>query len=162
MSSEFVVTICDNRNNKNYAKLIDCVRPQNDNQHAYICITKFQASVATSASTVPNNIIVSLDGAINAHSNDPYSSIVVPSPIIDCFTTVNFQQNDAGFKRAIYNVENNQSNWIKINKSSLYNLKFSFRTCSNYLLGIAGLDEPITYVDIPSFPFMLQFKIKFE
>ena len=160
--SEFVVTINDNKNNKNYANLIDCVRPQDDRPYAYICITKFQAAVLTVVHTMPNNVLVCLDSAKNAFVNDPYSSTVVPSPIIDSFSTVNFIEDVGGSKRAVYNVENNQSNWIKIHRSTLSNLKFSFKTCMQYVMSIAAPNEPITYSDLPNFPFTLQFKIKFD
>ena len=63
--------------------------------------------------------------------------------------------------RAIYNVENNIGNWIKINRSSLSNLKFSFKTCNQYIMSIISPNDPITYSDLDNFPFTLQFKIKF-
>ena len=162
-SNEYLITINDHKNNKNYSKLIDCLRPQNDNQNAFICITKFQASVLSGVATVPNNVVVFLENTQNANANDPYSSIVVPSPVIDSFSTVTFI-NDVltANKRAIYNYENNQQTWIKINRSSLSNLKFSFKTCSQYVLNATGSNAPVSYEDLPNFPFTLQFKIKFE
>ena len=159
---DYLITINDNKNNGNYSKLIDCITPDNYNQNVYICITKFQAAVLTSVQIMPNNVLVCLDNAQNTYVNDPYSSIVVPSPIIDCFSTVTFLEDLGGNKRAIYNVENNQANWIKINRSSLSNLKFSFKSGLQYVLSVAAPAEPITYSDLPNFPFTLQFKIKFE
>ena len=157
--SEFVVTINDNKNNKNYANFIDCVRPQDDKPYAYICITKFQASVLTDIPTVPNNVVVFLESSKSAFVNDSYSSVVVPSSIVDSFFTINFIDDVlTANKRAIYNVENQQSNWIKINRSSLSNLKFSFKRCLQYVANNA----PVSYDDLPNFPFTLQFKIKFD
>jgi len=159
--TEYLVRINDYKNNNNYTRLVDCIRPQDDNQCAYIRITKFQALVLFTA-VIPNNIILCIDSAQNSYTNDPASSIAVNSPIIDSFAPINFTTLAGGSIRAIYNVENNIVNWIKINRSSLSNLKFSFKTCNQYLLSLAGLNDNISYEFLPDFPFTLQFKIKFE
>jgi len=158
--TEYLVTINDNKNNKNYARLIDCIRPQDDGSYAYICITKFQALVLFT-DVIPNNIILCIDSAQNSYTNDPASSIAVSSSIIDSFAPINFTTLVDGSIRAIYNVENNIVNWIKINRSSLSNLKFNFKTCNQYILSLAGSTDSITYSDLDNFPFTLQFKIKF-
>ena len=158
--TDYLVTINDNKNNKNYARLIDCIRPQDDGSYAYICITKFQASIVTINLAKPNNIVVCVESSQSSYTNDPVSSIAVNSSIIDSFASNTFIQL-GGVERAIYNVENNISNWIKINRSSLSNLKFSFKICNQYALNLAGSDDNISYEFLDNFPFTLQFKIKF-
>ena len=159
--TEYLVTINDNKNNKNYARLIDCIRPQDDGSYAYICITKFQAAIVTINLTTPNNVVLCIDSAQNSYVNDPLSSTAISSPIIDNFSTIAFSEALGGTKRAIYNVENNVGNWIKINRYSLSNLKFSFKTCNQYIMSIISPNDPITYSDLDNFPFTLQFEIKY-
>ena len=155
---EFLITINDNKNNSNYTKLVDVIQPKNA-QYAYLSITKFQAAVSTVLISRPNNAILMLDNSyMNSFANDSNSNIIVPSQIVESFITTTTLSDGVGGYRAVYNYEANHTNWIKINISSLSNLKFSFKTCSNYV----DLVNPISYVDLPDFPFTLQFKIKFE
>ena len=154
---EYLITINDNKNIGNYTKLVDVIQPKNA-QYAYLSITKFQASVQTLFATIPNNVVLSLDAATSSFSNDSFSNTIVSSRLIDIFSTNTYISKASGDKFAYYNYEANHTNWIKINISSLSNLKFSFKTCSNYV----DLVNPISYVDLPNFPFTLQFKIKFE
>ena len=154
--NEFLVTISDNKNNGNYAKMIDLIRTK-DAQRAYICVNKFQASVPTIVNTLPNNVAISINGSHSSFSNEPNSNVVVSSQIVDSFVTNSFIPSGNSYM-AFYNVENNNQNWVEINRSSLSNLKFSFQTCSNYV----DLINNIRYVDLPSFGFTIQLKVKYE
>ena len=152
--NEFLVTINDNKNNSNYSKFVDIPR---EAKRCYICITKFQGTTETLFTTSANNVVVSLDAAMNVYTNEPNSNIVVPSKIIDVFSTNTYITKTSGEKFAYYNYENNQSNWVEINLSSLSHLRFNFQ-----MVSISDLINPIYYVELPEFPFTLQFKIKFE
>ena len=153
---EYLVTINDNKNNGNYSKLIDVMRPKASTK-AYICITKFQGSVPTVVNTIPNNISVSINGSYSSFSNEPNSNIIVASQIIDEFVTNTFIPSGPSYF-AFYNAENKNKNWVEINISTLSNLSFKFQNCSSY----DDLINAIKYVDLPNFAFTLQFKIKFE
>ena len=155
---EYLVTINDNKNNGNYTKFVDLIRPK-EAKYAYLSVIKFQAAVDTVMISRPNNITLFLEHlSMNSFSNDPNSNNIIPSQIIDSFITTTTLDNNVGGYRAIYNYEANQTNWIKLNISSLSNLRISLKTSSIYL----DLINPISYVELPEFPFTLQFKIKFE
>lgn len=154
--NEYLLTINDNKSINGYAKMIDVFRPK-EAQYIYISINKFQASVPTIFNSIPNNVVVSIDGTQNTLSNEPKSNNVVPSPIVDSFVTTTFIQSGSSYF-AVYNVENKHDNWLKINSSSLSNMILSFKTCSNYI----DLVNDIRYVNLPAFGFSIQLKLKFE
>ena len=151
------VIIMDNRNINNYFKMIDAIRPKEATK-CYISVYKFEATVkVVDANVVSDNICIFVDGVENAYINDPYSNCIVRCGLLDSYLSSSVKTTN-GNTFALYNVNNSNDNWVKINPSNLNNLVMKFRTASTL-----DFNNAIKYTDIAnSIQFFLHLKIKFE
>ena len=151
------VIIMDNRNINNYFKMIDAIRPKEATK-CYISVYKFEATVkVVDVNVVSDNICIFVDGVENAYINDPYSNCIVRCGLLDSYLSSNIKTTN-GNTFALYNVNNSNDNWVKINPSSLNNLVMKFRTASTL-----DFNNAIKYTDVAAqVQFFLHLKIKFE
>lgn len=102
-------------------------------QECYICVDKFQAVV--DSQNVPfHSITIKFDYNLNNVSSNEniLPNVISPnnSKILDTFITTTIQAVVGGV-HALYNIENQNQTWIKINKHILNNIKLYFYSSSD-------------------------------
>lgn len=140
-----------------YTKFVDVIKPPNNTSKCYITIDKFEGMLNIGAVAPPmHSLILEVSGIMNAYSIDANSSTIVPSRVIDVFSSSNFSAGLFSTYFATYSVINNKQNWIRIGVEDLHALKFEMKT----------FDYPTrSYVAIAPINFLffaLHLKIKFE